>query len=116
MVLFSLRLKLPAEKCNPVLHSLWKIIGPTEVQPGCLGYRAYSDTQNDDCILIQGSWETQQQMETHIGGDDFRTILAAMDLAEERPQLAFYTVNETMGIELIERIRLGKATSKQQIG
>ena len=113
MVLFSLRLKLPSEKCYPVIQSLLEIIGPTEVQPGCLGYRVFSDTLDDDCILILGSWETQQQMEKHIGGDDFRPILAAMDLARKQPLLAFHTVKETMGFELVERIRLGETAAEQ---
>jgi len=50
-------------------------------------------------------WESQADLDKHIRTDDFRKILAVMDISNEPPEIKFNTVSKTVGMEFIERIR-----------
>ena len=81
MIIFSLQIKLPSEKIATTLDTLWRITGRTRAQPGCLSFQVHSDTEDDNTIFLQQVWESRKPMARHIASEDFRNVLAAMDLA-----------------------------------
>ena len=44
-------------------------------------------------------------LEKHIRSEEFRKILALMDMASESPEIFFYTVSSSEGFELIEKVK-----------
>ncbi len=80
------------------------MIGPTTVQSGCLHCGFYSNTQNDDELILLEKWESQDALEKHLRSDEFRKILAAIETAREPPEISFNTVASTEGIEFVEKI------------
>jgi quinol monooxygenase YgiN len=65
----------------------------------------YSQTENSDSLVLLEEWKSREGLEQHIRSDDFRTILAVMDLAIEPPEIKFVTASNTAGMELIEELR-----------
>ena len=105
MILFDLSIKLPSEKTSLVLLSLLGIVEPVRVQPRCNRFRILVDSEDDDTICVTQTWETREALEEHIASEDFRIVLAAMDLAVRRPVIQFFTVSEIAGFEFVEQVR-----------
>ncbi len=104
MIIVTLKLKVVPQKRWDVLKTIHTIIGPTRVQSGCLHCGFYSNTQNDDELILLEKWESEEAMEKHIRSNDFRKIIAAMETVIEPPEITFLTVASTEGMELVERI------------
>ena len=94
----------PGEKAD-VIRVLDSIIGPTTAQPGCLFCRLYSNVNNDDDMLFLEKWDSRETLEQHIRSKEFRRILAAMEMANERPDLSLITTSKKEGLEMVENIR-----------
>jgi quinol monooxygenase YgiN len=105
MILFILRLTLPQEKRIDAINTIKTVIEPTMVLPGCHYCKLCCDVENDDQLVLLEEWHSQEDLERHVRSDDFRNILAVMDLGPEPPILDFHTVSSTDGMALIEKIR-----------
>ena len=107
MIIFTLHLEVaPNERLN-VLKTIHTIIGPTAVRKGCLHCGLYSNSQNDDELILVEKWTSQQYLEKHIRSDEFRKILTVMEAAKKKPDINFITVESKAGLELVEKIRSG---------
>ena len=105
MIVFILSLKVSPSERKDVVSIFDTIAGSTSVKPGCKKVRLYSDVDNDDDLLLIEEWETVPDLERHIASDEFRKIMAIMDLAIAPPDIAFNTVSSVEGFELVEKIR-----------
>ena len=104
MIIVTLHLKVAPEQRLNVLKTVHAMIGPTTVQSGCLHCGFYSNTQNDDELILLEKWESREALERHILSDDFRKLLAAMETANEPPEISFNTPASTEGMELVEKL------------
>ncbi len=107
MVIFTLHLEVAPSDRLSVLKTIHAIIGPTAVQKGCLHCGLYSNSQNDDELILLQKWKTQQDLEKHVRSDDFRKLLTVMEAAKKKPEISFITVGSKAGLELVEKIRSG---------
>jgi quinol monooxygenase YgiN len=105
MIVFILSMKVSPSERKEVVSIFDTIAGSTSVKPGCKKVRLYSDVDNDDELLLIEEWETVPDLERHIASDEFRKIMAIMDLAIAPPDIAFNTVSSVEGFELVEKIR-----------
>jgi quinol monooxygenase YgiN len=105
VIIFILRVDVPPQKRTDAIKTIKAMIGPTEVKPGCQCCRLCSNVDNDDELILLEKWHSQESMEDHIRSDEFRKVLAVMDLATRQPEFAFITVSSTAGMELVERLR-----------
>jgi len=55
--------------------------------------------------MLTEKWESTAEVERHIDSDEFRKIMAIMDMAIEPPEISFHRVSSIMGFELVEKIR-----------
>lgn len=106
MIIATLRIVTSPEKHQEILQTLRSVLGPTQVQPGCISCRVYAhDVENENALILLEEWKTQEDLERHLGSDDYRRILAAMDLASTAPEITFNTVSHTQGMEVIHAVR-----------
>jgi len=104
MIVVTLLLKVASAKRADVISLFDSFIDPVSVQPGCLSVNLYSNINNDDLLLIE-EWDSHTNLERHIRSDNFRKILAVIDMADERPEITFRAVSSTEGLELVEKLR-----------
>ena len=104
-MIMTLTATFPPEEKADVIRVLDSIIGPTMAQPGCLFCRLYSNVNNDDDLFLLEKWDSRETLEKHIRSDDFRRILAVMEMANEKPEMSFDTISKKEGLELVEIIR-----------
>jgi quinol monooxygenase YgiN len=104
MIIATLRLKFVPEKRWDAVKTIHTIIGPTSVQRGCIECGLYSSTSDDDELILLEKWESREALEKHIRSDDFKKVLAVMDVARETPDISFHNASSTEKFELIEEL------------
>ena len=105
MIIVTLRIKVPGERRKDFLDSARLIIGPTQVQPGCISCEFYQDLNDPDAVLYVEEWHSRDHLEHHIKSDPYRIILSLMELSGEPPAIKLNTISKTEGLEAIEALR-----------
>lgn len=104
MIIVTLHLRVSPGKRWDMLKTIHSLIGPTSVQSGCLHCSFYSDTRNDDELVLLEKWETLMDLEKHIRSDEFRKVITAMESVSVPPEISFYELDSIKGMELVEEI------------
>lgn len=105
MIILVLKLMVSPSDRKDVISIFDTISGLTSVKPGCKMVKLESDVHNDDDLILIEEWETMSELEQYIASDEFRKIMAIIDIAIEPPEISFHSVSSTMGFELVEKIR-----------
>ena len=105
MVIATLRMVVPPEKQADALRTLRMVMGPTRAQLRCISCQLYQNVEDARLVSFVQEWESQEALNDHIRSDDYRKVLAVMELASEKPEIRFITASHTAGMELIERLR-----------
>jgi quinol monooxygenase YgiN len=77
------------------------LMGPTQVQPGCLSCRLFQNWQDLDELLVEAEWETMPDLISHLQSEAYKQLLQMMEASCVPPTLQFWTVQEVKGIELV---------------
>ena len=105
MITVSLAVTIPSEKLSEVLDLVRSILGPTSARSGCISIAMYQHTDELENMILLEEWETLRDLERHIQSEEYRYILALMDLSTNPPEIKFNTISKTEGMELIEGVR-----------
>jgi quinol monooxygenase YgiN len=107
MVIVILRIVVQPKKKSDAIRAIRMITGPTTTQPDCMSCQLYSDVEDRDSIVLFEQWKSREGLERHIRSDEFRKILAVMEMATVRPEMSFNVVASTEGMELVEKLLSG---------
>ena len=105
MVISTLRIVTVPKSRAEVIRALAAQLGPTSVQPGCLRCDLYRDFENQGAITLVEEWESQADLDLRLNSEEYRTVLAAMELAHEQPVIHFDTVTRRGGLEVVVAAR-----------
>ena len=105
MVTSFLKIQVPQEKMKDAIQTVNSILGWTIAQPGCISMAFYEDTNQPGTMMVFEEWENWPTLEKHIQSDSYRNILELMELSSEQPEIKFYSIADTKGMEVIERLR-----------
>jgi quinol monooxygenase YgiN len=105
MVISTLRIVTVPRSRAEVVRVLNAQLGPTRVQPGCLRCDLYRDVDNQGAITLVEEWESQADLDFRLSSEEYRTVLAAMELAHEQPVIHFDTVTKRGGLEVVVAAR-----------
>jgi quinol monooxygenase YgiN len=115
MVISTLRIVPSAKQRSEVLEILLSVLGPTEIQPGCLSCRVYEEKGPDHALVFAAHWETEVALHEHICSDFYRRLLVACELSNRPPEVCFHQASATQGIDLVEQLRGGDTESPATI-
>jgi len=105
MVISTLRIVPSPKQRSEVLEVLISVLGPTEIQPGCLSCCVYEEKGPDHAVVFGAHWETEEALHEHICSDFYRRLLVACELSKRPPEVCFHHVSATQGMDLIEQLR-----------
>lgn len=105
MIVAILRMSVSSERRDDAIRTLRLIMGPTQALLSCISCRLYQDVDDENLISFVQEWDSREALETHIRSDDYRYVLAVMELASEPPEIKFVESLKTDGMELIEETR-----------
>ncbi len=105
MIVCTLSLTLSERDRQKVIASLRPLIGSTRAMPGCRVCCLLFDAEDARRLVLWQEWDSQDQLARHLGSEDYRLVLAAIDMSQEAPQLHFDTVAARAGLEVVEEAR-----------
>lgn len=73
----------------------------------CTACSVAFETGEDGAIVYTEVWSSQEAHENHLRSPIFSRVLEAMEFSRKRPVIEFFIVNESGGMEAIERARAG---------
>ena len=105
MVISTLRIVPSPKQHSAVLEILLSVLGPTEIQPGCLSCGVYEEKGPDHAVVFRAHWETESALHEQICSDFYPRLLVACELSNRPPEVCFHHVSATQGMDLIEQLR-----------
>jgi len=105
MIHATLRMVLPAQKAKEALEILRSVTERTRVQPGCISCRIYHDAQEENVIMVDELWRTQEELDRHLRSPEYRNVLLVVEMAHEKPEISFCEFSGSTGFETIEKAR-----------
>ena len=102
MIISTIRINAAPARKKEILEILYSVKGPAEGQPGCLNSNIYQNLLANHLITYVEVWKTKDGLFKHIRSPLYRSILAAIDMSCELPDIQFSSVSETDGMELIK--------------
>jgi quinol monooxygenase YgiN len=107
MVRFTLTLVASQASAGSLLDALRSLIGPTRLEPGCLGCVVWEEVEGDTTLRYAEEWATEGHLRRHVQSDRFTSVLAVMEAATEPPHVQFDFVTITRGLDYVAEVRLG---------
>jgi quinol monooxygenase YgiN len=104
MMVLTLRMQVRAGDRAELLQVVRRMLEPTRVEQGCLGFHFYQDLEDRNAFVFLEEWESRDDLESHMRTESFRELLAVMDLLIKPPRLSIHTVSHTAGIEFVEAV------------
>jgi quinol monooxygenase YgiN len=105
MILATIRMAIPPKKRDEALQILKSIAVKCNVYSGCLGCHIYEDVQEDNVVMFEEKWRSEEDLEFHLRSGEYRNVLVVMEMALKRPEVRFNRVSTSTGIETIEKAR-----------
>ena len=96
---------LPAKKRDEALKILKSEAKRCKVQPSCLGCHVYEDAQEDNVLMFEEIWSSEQDLDRRLRSEEYRTMLLVMEMALKHPEVRFNKVSTSTGMEMIEKAR-----------
>jgi quinol monooxygenase YgiN len=100
MLISTLRIVTAPRSRAEVVRTLAAQLGPTRVLPGCCKCDLYQDVENPEAITLIEEWESQADLVLRLRSEDYRAVLAAIELSQEQPVIHFDTVTRRTGSRL----------------
>ena len=107
MIISTLRIVPSPKQHSEVREILLSVLGPTEIQPGCLSCGVFEEKGLDRAVVFRAHWETEAARHEHICSDFYPRLLVACELSTRPPEVCFHQVSKTQGMDLVHKLRGG---------
>ncbi len=105
MIIELMSISVSQKKKQELGKALGSLVGPIQVQPGCLSCRLFQALPQQDSLQIEARWESQECLIRHLQSDGYKRLLLLMELSTTTPVVEFLSVVEIRGLELVESAR-----------
>ncbi len=87
------------------LDGLRCFIGQTEARPGCIRCSITCDADNPNLITYMEKWQSEEFLRLHLQSYQYQHLLHVIELSVSEPEIGFYYITQTGGLEVIEDAR-----------
>jgi quinol monooxygenase YgiN len=115
MIVMTLDMKTAAGAQEDIIRTFRQLIGPTEFQPGCLGCGLLEDLRGEQKLHYMEMWTQESDFLRRVRSEQFKKVLAVMELSSEPPTFRMHTISKTRGLDVIEEIRQAKSASANKL-
>lgn len=105
MIVSTLGIEVSPENRREALNVIASTMGRTRTLSGCVSCDLYQHEGEPLKLMLIERWESLAALKDHIRSDDFRRVLAWLDMSCAQPDVRFESVSEIQGLELIEILR-----------
>jgi quinol monooxygenase YgiN len=97
MILFTIQMKVFAEKRKELCQTIALLIGSLRTEKGCRRCEFYGSMENENELCILQEWDTRKNLNSHLKSERFRVLRGAMSLLQEPYKMMVYTVLHPAG-------------------
>lgn len=105
MIHATIRMTIPSQKCGEALKILKSMADQCRDDFGCLSCHIYGDLQENNVLMLEEVWRTQEDMDERIRSDEYLNLLLVLEMALKQPEIRFDAISSSTGIETIEKAR-----------
>jgi quinol monooxygenase YgiN len=105
MVHAMIRMTISSDKLAEASRILMSVAERTRLKPGCVNCWIYQDFEDKQVVMIDDFWQTMEDLELHLGSEDYLKILLVVEMATEKPEIRFNTILNSAGVDYIKRAR-----------
>ena len=106
MILSTVRLAISAQHQPEVLRTLRILMGHTTARAGCVGFWLSQDLTNPEALTISDQWKTRSDLDAHVRSDEYRLLLAVIDLSVTPPDISFDDLEHIGDLDLVQALRV----------
>ena len=81
------------------------LLNPIRQEPGCAGYRFYSEAGDENSFLLMGEWETPAALNRHLESNNFAVLIGSIMLLAKVSTVDFKLIREFNGRHVPRSIR-----------
>ena len=78
MIVNTTKFTVPPEKRNEFLQTIGPLLEPIRNVKGCRDFSFYLDTADENSTLLVSEWETETDLNTYLGSNDFAILRGAI--------------------------------------
>jgi len=105
MIYAKARMTIPFKKLDEALEILGSIMQRTRFESGCVSCNVYRDVDSDNGVMIEEIWKNEKDLARHLRSDEYQKVLFVAEMASAPPEIRFYTIQRTAGVETVEKAR-----------
>jgi quinol monooxygenase YgiN len=105
MIIEQMSIAVPQGKRQELGSALASFVGPTQVEPGCLGCHLYRSWTDQDELRFETRWSNESDLIRHLKSDAYKKLLLLMELSSTPPEVEFFAVVEAQGLNLVHTVR-----------
>ena len=105
MIYATARMTIPFKKLDEALEILGSIMQRTSFESGCVSCNVYRKVESENAIMIEEIWKNEEDLARHLRSDEYQKILLLAEMASSPPEIRFYTIQRSAGVEAIEKAR-----------
>ena len=105
MIQTIMKITFSPESHPKAIELINSVIERIRVSPGCISYHVCREVLGENSLTILEQWQSRAALDLFICSDAYRGILALIELADQSPEIQFYTLSKIGGMEVIENLR-----------
>jgi quinol monooxygenase YgiN len=91
----------PAKR-KEMVQAVRPLLAPTRVLNGCARISFYQNIENPNALTLVEEWHSQSDLDYHLCSQEFKRLLAVMEMSSKQPEIRFITVSKTAGLETVQ--------------
>jgi hypothetical protein len=100
-----MKLFIPAERRTEAVAMLTTMQGRLEICSDFLGSWIQERSLPCSQVIYSEHWNSEKALFSHIRSALYRRVLAVIEFSTRPPEISFYFVSHTRGMELIQSLR-----------
>ena len=105
MIIAVAKMIFPPQARKEAVKILRSVLGPTQYAAGCINCGLYEEIVDQRVIVLFQEWASKEDLDKYLRSDEYKRILAAMDMGSVPPEVIFIEVAHTGGLEMVEAAR-----------
>lgn len=99
MIVVVGRVQTDAEKRAELVRVGLAVAAASRLEPGCISYRLYEDTENENEYVFVEEWESDQALRQHFASTHVAVFLQAIQATiVAPPDVKFHTIASSMDL------------------
>ena len=99
------RMTIPIKKLDEAIEILSSVTQRTRFESGCVSCYVYRDVDSTNELMIEEIWKDEKDLARHLRSDEYQKVLLVAEMASAPPEIKFYKILRTSGVETVEEAR-----------